>query len=308
LRTATRPHLYLSDTGSGEPVLLITGWTISSAVFDPIADAYTDRVRLIAYDHRGSGRSSHWAAPVSIPMLAADAARVLDERLLDHAHVVGLSMGAMVALELALRMPSRVRSLVLVGGTPGGPMAALPPLSRAGRSVLELAIASARGRRLSPAPLLFSAEFRRQHPDRVRELIRPFGQYRPPLWTTQFQTIATSCFARADSLSRVRTPTLVVHGDQDVMSPLANATMLAEGIPGARLSVARGAGHAVPLERPEETASLICAWCEEHAEHVPPPASSWERVAERVSRPFALHAGTVRAARQLPRGLLRRVF
>jgi pimeloyl-ACP methyl ester carboxylesterase len=273
-----------------------------------VLEHYTDRLRVIAYDHRGSGRSSHWAVPVSIPMLAADTARVMDDRLLDHAHVVGLSMGAMVALELALRMPSRVRSLVLVGGTPGGPLAALPPASRAARSVAELAVGSARRGALNPAPLLFSAEFRRAHPERVRELIRPFGQFRPPLWTTQFQTLATSCFARGDSLSRVRTPTLVVHGDQDVMSPLANATMLAEGIPGARLWVARGAGHAVPLERPEETAEVLCSWCEEHASNSPPKATQWERATERLSRPFALHAGTLRALRQLPRGMVRKVL
>jgi pimeloyl-ACP methyl ester carboxylesterase len=308
MKTATRPHLYFTDAGDGEPVLLVTGWTISSAVFDPILEHYTERVRLVAYDHRGSGRSSHWAAPVSIPMLAADAARVLDDRLLDHAHVVGLSMGAMVALELALRMPSRVRSLVLVGGTPGGPLAALPPASRAARSVAELAVGSARRGRLNPAPLLFSAEFRRDHPDKVRELIRPFAQYRPPLWTTHFQTLATSCFARGDSLSRVRTPTLVVHGDQDVMSPLANATMLADGIPGARLWVARGAGHAVPLERPEEAAKILCDWCEEHASNRPPQASGWERATERLTRPFALQAGTLRAVSQLPRGLARKVL
>jgi pimeloyl-ACP methyl ester carboxylesterase len=201
-----------------------------------------------------------------------------------------------------------VRSLVLVGGTPGGPMAALPPVSRAARSVAELAVGSARRRGISPAPLLFSATFRKEHPDRVRELVRPFAKYRPPLWTTQFQTVATSCFARHDSLSDVRTPTLVVHGDQDVMSPLANATMLAEGIPGARLWIARGAGHAVPLERPEETARVICDWCDEHAGHVPPPVTGWERAAERISRPFALHTGTLRATRQLPRGLLRKVL
>src|SRR4051812_1521811 len=208
MKTATRPHLYFTDAGDGQPLLLITGWTISSAVFDPVLDHYTDRLRVIAYDHRGSGRSSAWPAWVSMPMLAADAARVLDERLLDHAHVVGLSMGAMVALELALRMPSRVRSLVLVGGTVGGPLGALPPLSRASRSLAELAVASARKRQLSPAPLLFSAEFRRDHPDRVRELVRPFAKYRPPWWTTQFQTIATTTFARGDDLARVRTPTL----------------------------------------------------------------------------------------------------
>ncbi len=94
MRTRSRPQLFVTDRGAGEPVLLITGWTISSAVFDPVADLYLPHVRVVAYDHRGAGRSAPWLAPVSMAMLAADAARVLDDRGIASAHVVGLSMGA----------------------------------------------------------------------------------------------------------------------------------------------------------------------------------------------------------------------
>ena len=80
VRTRSRPRLFVTDRGAGEPVLLITGWTISSAVFDPVAELYLPHVRIIAYDHRGTGRSAPWPAPVSMAMLAADAARVLDDR------------------------------------------------------------------------------------------------------------------------------------------------------------------------------------------------------------------------------------
>lgn len=67
---------------------MITGWTISSAVFDPITDLYVPPLRVISYDHRGTGRSGAWLGPVSIAMLAADAARVLDDRGLRSAHVL----------------------------------------------------------------------------------------------------------------------------------------------------------------------------------------------------------------------------
>ena len=80
MRTRSRPRLFVTDRGAGEPVLLITGWMISSAVFDPVAELYLPHVRVIAYDHRGTGRSAPWPAPVSMAMLAADAARVLDDR------------------------------------------------------------------------------------------------------------------------------------------------------------------------------------------------------------------------------------
>jgi 3-oxoadipate enol-lactonase len=301
MRTRSRPGLFVTDTGPGpagaEPVLLITGWTISSAIFDPIAPLYAPHVRLIAYDHRGSGRSAPWPAPVSMAMLAADAARVLDDRDIGAAHVVGLSMGAMVALELAVRMPSRVKSLVLVGGGPGGPLTRTPSPLAAARTIGELA-GDASARRW-PAAVLFSRRFREEQPARVRELCRPFAQHRPPPWTTGFQTLAASCFARHGSLARVRAPTLVLHGDEDAMSPVANAQTLARGIPGAELHLERGAGHAVPLERPQVTADLLLGWFARHAGAEPAPASTWDVVGERVTRPFSLHAGALRNTRQL---------
>ncbi len=123
MRTVSRPRLHVEDRGDGEPLLAITGWTISSAVFDPIAHLYVPRLRCVSYDHRGSGRSARWVGAVSMALLAADAARVLDELGIEAAHVAGVSMGGMVALELAVRMPHRVRSLVLVGATAGQPVA-----------------------------------------------------------------------------------------------------------------------------------------------------------------------------------------
>jgi len=307
MRTPGSPGLFFRDEGAGEPVLLITGWTISSAVFDPVARLYTPHVRCIAYDHRGSGRSAAWLGPVSMAMLAADAARVLDACDVRNAHVVGVSMGAMVALELALRMPDRVRSLVLVGGGPGGPMTMIPSVVGATRTVGELVADSVRRGRPWPAPALFSRRFRDEQPQRVEELVRSFGVHRAPPWTAWWQTLATSCFARHESLRHVRSPTLILHGDEDVMSPLDNAMTLARGIPGARLHIERGAGHAVPLERADACAALLLDWFGDHARSIPLTRGGWHRATERVTRPFALQAGALRNTRQVAPAVLRRM-
>lgn len=299
MRTSSRPSLFFTDTGEGEPVLLITGWTISSAVFEPVAEHYIPHARVIAYDHRGSGRSAPWVAPVSMAMLAADAARVLDERGLACAHIVGVSMGAMVGLELAVRMPSRVKSLVLIGGGPGGPLSATAEPAATARAMVELARDSFAHGQMWPAAALFSRRFRAEHPARVAELVKPFTRHRPPPWTTGFQTLAASCFGRYGALGRVRTPTLVLHGDEDAMSPVANALILAREIPGAELHLERGAGHAVPMERPEACAELLLGWVARHAAHQPPPSTSWDALTERATRPFSLHAGAVRNTWQL---------
>jgi 3-oxoadipate enol-lactonase len=297
VRTHTRPRLYVTDRGIGEPVLMITGWTVSSAVFEPVADLYLAHVRVVAYDHRGAGRSAAWPAPVSMAMLAADAARVLDDRGIARAHVVGLSMGAAVALELAVRMPQRVKSLVLIGGGAGGPTMALPNVRVAAGEVGLVLRDTARHRHAWPAAVLFSPRFRDQHPDKVAEYMPFFARHRAPPWMTGWQALAIACFGRRASLARVRAPTLVLHGECDVMAPVANARLLAAGIPGAELRVVPGAGHAVPLEHPAASARRLVDWVHRHADAEPTAPRPLEAVGERLTRPFSLPAGTLRNTR-----------
>src|SRR3954452_11364984 len=297
MRTRSRPRLFLTDRGAGEPVLLITGWTISSAVFDPVAPLYLPHLRVVAYDHRGAGRSAAWLGPVSIATLAADAARVLDDRGLDSAHVLGLSMGAGVALELALRMPHRVRSLILVGGGVGGPMTVRPPLGAAAGAVGGVLSDSVHHRRAGPGPSRFSQRFRDEHPDRVASYMPSFARHRAPPWTSGWQMVAVACFGRRGSLHRVKAPTLVLHGGLDVMAPVANARMLAEGIPDAELHVVADAGHAVPLEHPEASARLLVDWVGRHAHVRPATPRHRSTIGERVTRGVALPAGTLRNSR-----------
>lgn len=306
MRTRSRPRLYVTDRGAGEPVLLITGFTISSAVFDPVAELYVPQVRVIAYDHRGAGRSDPWLAPVSAAMLAADAARVLDDRGVASAHVVGLSLGAAIALELAIRMPARVKSLVLVGGGAGGPTMALPPAGDAARAIGGLWLDTLRHRRPWLAAALFSARFRREHPAEVARYMPYFTRHMAPPWTSWFQLLAGASFGRRGSLGRVRAPTMVLHGGEDVMSPSQNARILAAGIPDAELQIVPGAGHAVPLELPERSAALLLDWVARHAGAAPAEARRRDVVRERATRPFSLHAGGLRNTRDAAAWLLRR--
>jgi pimeloyl-ACP methyl ester carboxylesterase len=284
----------VTDRGAGEPALLITGWTISSAVFDPVAHLYTPHVRVVAYDHRGAGRSAPWFAPVSMATLAADAARVLDDRAIASAHVIGLSLGAAVALELAIRMPHRLKSLVLVGGGAGGPTMARPDLRAAADTVATVLSDSLHHRHAWPAAALFSARFRDEHPDKVSEYMPYFARHRAPPWMVGSQALAAACFARRGSLARVRAPTLVLHGGHDAMTPVANARLLADGIPGADLHVEPDAGHAVPLEHPEASARLLTAWVRRHATVEPATPRRLDVIGERLTRPFSLQAGSLR--------------
>src|SRR3712207_3754608 len=94
-------RLYWERHGSGEPLLWITGFTISSEVFRPILPLYDRHFDCVLYDNRGAGRSKSVPALTSMPQLAADAAGILDHLGIESAHVYGLSMGGMIAQEMA---------------------------------------------------------------------------------------------------------------------------------------------------------------------------------------------------------------
>src|SRR5215208_8270120 len=230
--TPRRPRLYYERRGSGEPLLCITGFAISSAVFEPVLPQLAAHFDVITYDQRWSGRSGAPLRLTSVPELAADAARLLGALEVESAHVLGASFGGMVAQELAIRFPERVRALVLAGATPGGPRAVLPNLgellSILGQAAVNLPRESlARERPPWIGALLFSPDFRRRHPDRVRELVPLFLRHLPPPWGLAAHWWASVYHDTVSRLDRIQAPTLVMHGERDGMAPVGVAHLLA---------------------------------------------------------------------------------
>jgi 3-oxoadipate enol-lactonase len=292
--------LHFQRTGAGEPLLLITGFTISSAVFEPVLDLYAERFEVITYDNRGSGRSGAPLRPTSMAELAADAAGLLDALDVESAHVCGLSMGGMIAQELAIRFPERVRGLVLGGTSPGGPRAARPALRELGALGAGAAGGWTDGERRWLGEWLFSDAFRREQPERVSELLRHFGRHRAPaqgVWSHWWASVYHDTTSR---LKDIQAPTLVMHGERDAMAPIANARLLAREIPGAELCIVPGSGHAYLLERPELSRDLLCDWLDRR----PPIAAGEARGApsaraEPLTRALGLPIGAARTGASL---------
>jgi pimeloyl-ACP methyl ester carboxylesterase len=291
------PKLYYDRRGAGEPLLWITGFTISAAVFDPILPLYEERFECVVYDNRASGRSDSPVSLTSIPEFAGDAVRVLDAAGIDSAHVYGLSMGGMIALEMAIRFPERVRGLVLGGTSPGGPRAFRP-------NVAEFA-AAALGSVREPARhwlagLLFSPEFRREHPDRVSELLTFFAQHRAKPHGMTAHLWATIYHDTVSRLGQIQAPTLAMHGGRDVMAPLENSRMLVERIPDAELAVIEGTGHAYLLERPEASRDRMVEWIDRRSPiEAGEPNGDLARAFEPVTRAFGLQVGMMRTGQSL---------
>lgn len=210
----------------------------------------------------------------------------------------------MVAQELALRFPHRVRALVLGGTTPGGPHAVLPLRELAALAgQLPGSASGARARAL--AAVLFSPEFRAREPERVAALLPYFARHRSRpagIAAHWWASVYHDTWARLPRLSR---PTLVLHGGADGLAPLGSARRLAARIPGAELAVVPGAGHAYLLERPQESYELVAGFLDRLGAVSPgtPPG----RVAARVEPLHrGLPAGAVRTGRSALQLLARR--
>jgi 3-oxoadipate enol-lactonase len=257
MHTVEESVLHVVRRGSGEPLLLIQGMSGTHLSWgDPFTDLLADQVETIAYDHRGIGRSSRVEQPFSITDLADDAAGLLDALELDSAHVVGISMGGMVAQELALRHPDRLRTLTLGCTYCGGPGSALTQeavITRLGEAMMsgdrERAIRTGYEVNVAASFAADEANF---------EAFRSMALALPaPVPVIMLQMQAIAAHDTSARLGEVRAPTLVIHGDEDLMLGVDNGRLIASLIPGARLEVLEGVGHMFWWEQPERSARLV---------------------------------------------------
>jgi 3-oxoadipate enol-lactonase len=250
-------RLFHQRSGAGEPLLLIQGMSGTHLSWGvPFATDLARDFDLVAYDHRGIGRSDRVDDPFSIADLAQDAVGLLDELGWERAHVLGISMGGMVAQELALQHPERIRSLALGCTYCGGPGSAMAPQSTLERLSAGM-LSGDRERAIRTAfEVNVSAAFAAQ--DGAYDVFRAMAKSLPapvPVIMMQLQAIAAhDTSARLPSLAL---PTLVVHGDEDQMLPAENGRLIASLVPDAQLEIFAGVGHMFWWEQPARAAELV---------------------------------------------------
>jgi 3-oxoadipate enol-lactonase len=248
LRLGPTP-LHWERTGSGPPVLLIMGLGLSGGAWWRTVPVLARRLEVITFDNRGVGRSRALFQAYTTEAMSDDAVSVLDAAGVDRAHVYGISLGGMVAQQLAIRHPERVRSLVLGATHAGGPQLHWPDAEVLRFLHKRLRMRPEEGAWSSVA-FNYGEHCRREHPERIAEdvaqrLAHPFPEqaYRAQLW-------AGALHDTAGMLHRITAPTLVVHGREDRMIPVENGRLLAERIPNARLLEVEDSGHLYPTEAP----------------------------------------------------------
>jgi 3-oxoadipate enol-lactonase len=242
--------IHYESTGAGAPVLLVMGLGMSATGWWRTVPVLASAgLRVIPFDNRGVGRSARPPGPYTMAMLADDAVAVLDAASLERAHVYGISLGGMIAQEIALRQPRRVARLALGATTPGGRGAIAPDdttlafFHRRGQMPAHEAV-------WASVPYNYSARTRGEHGDRIAQDISQRLRYpiEPEFYAAQLS--AALAHDAGDRLGAIRAPTLVVHGLEDVMVPPANGRLLAGLIPGARLLELSGAAHLYPTDEP----------------------------------------------------------
>ncbi len=239
-----------------EPVIFIEGLAYGTWMWDWQRDPLSGEYRTVVLDNRGTGNSDTPGGPYTVAEMAGDVEAVLDETGLTEVHLVGASLGGMIAQEYVLRY-DRARSLTLFCTTPGGEEARPIPAETVDRM---LNVPEGYGpsetirHKMKPA---FTDDFWAEHPEVVDRIVDWRLETDPSEQAYEWQSAAATAFDVSDRLGEVSIPTLILHGTADRVVPVKNADLLADGIPGAELVTLEGAPHLLFIERADRVTTEI---------------------------------------------------
>jgi aminoacrylate hydrolase len=246
--------------GNGPGVLFIQGVGVIGEGWRPQLDGLGDRYTTISFDNQGLGQTVLGPAPLTVEAMALDALAIMDAEKIDQFHVVGHSMGGLIAQEVALRAPARVKSLALLCTFARGKQA-----TRLTPAIVLIGLRTRLGTRamrrnafleLVMPPALLAASDRVQLAEKLRGLFGRDLAEQPPIILKQLGAMAKyDASARLGQLAQI--PTLVMSAELDRIALPSFGRELAAAIPGARFVELPGAGHGVPIHAPDEVNALL---------------------------------------------------
>jgi len=252
---------YYETCGEGYPLVLIRGLGSNADHWYPQIPAFASSFRVVSYDNRGIGRSDKPDEPFTISMMAEDTVGIMDALGIEKAHIMGLSMGGMVAQEVALQFPHRVRGLVLACTHCGGQKAM--PASGEIQALFAEFIATASPEAARKAGKCLFAELTlSRSPEIVREYQAISARFPPEARVLMQQFEAVKGHDTWSRLQEIQAPTLVITGAEDLLIVPENSSILAENIPDARLCIIPGGGHQFLVERAQSANEAILAFLE----------------------------------------------
>ena len=240
--------IYYEIEGDGAPVVLIPGFAAGRWIWFKQTAELSRNFRVVVFDPRGVSASDKPEGPQTIGLLADDVAHLLDTIGIESAHIVGASFGGFVAQEFALKYPAMTRKLVLCCTSFGGPNHVVPA-----PETLQ-ALASTKGlnseeRMRANLLLAFTPEYVQSQVDEVDHIVRMRATNEVPEHIYMSQLQAAMSFNTESRLAEIKSPTLVLSGDADIIVPVQNSRNLAAKIPGATLQIVEGGSHTFFIEQ-----------------------------------------------------------
>lgn len=243
----TEVELYYEIYGEGEPLVLIEGLSYSSWMWFKQIPALSKYFKLIVFDNRGVGESDKPKEPYTTSMMARDVRDLMNGLGIQKAHILGVSMGGLIAQQFAIEYPQMVNKLVLVCTGHNGPNAVMPS-----QEVLELL---ARPKGNTPEERVrYAIEFitteknRREKPDVIEEIIEQQLSNKIPPYAYNNQLHACATHNSEEQLCKIKQPTLIIFGDSDQIFPIGNAHRLHNKIAGSELVILENGGHLFLIE------------------------------------------------------------
>ncbi len=259
-------EIYYEIHGEGEPLVMIMGIGYDATLWSLYQiPAFSTRYQVIVFDNRDVGRSSKAAGPYTIADMADDTAGLMDGLGIKRAHLLGISMGGMIAQEFALRYPDRLNKLTLTGTGASTGRAKFDPI------MIWNFVKQHDSQGLIFAAQqflwLFSTDFIRNH-QAVDQTLAMLASNPNPVTPEAYARLADA-YVKHDALDRVggiQAPTLVITGEQDRLTPPWIGRELANAIPQAKFRLVEGSGssHVLPLERPNDFNEIVISFLDGH--------------------------------------------
>jgi pimeloyl-ACP methyl ester carboxylesterase len=250
-------QIYYEVHGEGFPLVMIHGLSANLDWWDPrMVRELSKRFMTVMLDNRGAGRTDVSDRRYTIRLFADDTAALMDGLGISRAHVLGISMGGMIAQELVLNYPQKVEKLVLCSTRCGGGEPVPPSKDVIGMLMADRSTLSQKEIVKMIGQVSLTEDFVKKNPDLVEHMMQQI--LKAPISDEAYrqQLDAISGFNTHDRLPQIKAPTLILHGKKDILVPPGNGPILAEAIPNAKLVYLERSAHTLVEDMDEVISSV----------------------------------------------------
>lgn len=253
---ANNINIYYEIHGNGTPLILIGGLASDHNGWETVLGEFAKKFQVIIFDNRGAGQSDVTPAPYSTQLLAEDVVGLMDALEIPSAHVLGHSLGSAIAQQLAINFPEKIKKLII-----HAPFIAPLTIPKMAMSVTETLLQQKIAVELIARyniPWLYSADFI-EDPQRLSIALDRMAKKRYPITALGFQNQAAAYRSHntRDSLKQIKHPTLIIAGEDDLMSPLKISKEIMQALPKAKYVMIPKTAHLAHVEKPAEFIGIV---------------------------------------------------